>query len=273
MVLGIIKRLRGKMVWSDDDATDPIGMNVGEELEFNFDDILAKLMVARDRAKEVYYRITDEIDTLHKRLHEAIKRHDRDTAEIVAAEMVVKKRHLKVLIAYIKLLEAAISRINTTRDFTEIAKIFASVNLVLKNMESYMYDSPELTAVFAQFATAAQSIVSQSTVLSESVPLPNSIAELDPDVKRLLASAFEEAEKETRSLAPAIPETVAVDYDLLENRLLNYLKMTGGVLNVRRASQELGVSPKVVKEVLYRLEQKGIIRITSKSRAGEGVYA
>ncbi|NOZ31158.1 MAG: GntR family transcriptional regulator [Crenarchaeota archaeon] len=273
MVFGIIKRLRGKVAWSDEDVVNPTAGVPGDEFEFDFDGILAQLSVARDRAKEVYYRITDEIDNLHRKLHEAIKKHDRDTAEIVAAEMVVKKRHLKVLIAYIKLLEAAISRIKTTRDFTEIAKIFASVNLILKNMESYMYDSPELTAVFAQFATAAQSIVSQTTVLSESVPVPNSIAELDPEVKKLLANAFEEAERETRNLAPSIPDHVAVDYEILENKLLNYLRMTGGVLNVRRAATELGVSPRIIKEVLYRLEQKGIVRITSKTRSYEDLVA
>lgn len=273
MVLGIIRRLRGKVAWSDGEAVDPAAGVPGEEFEFDFDSVLAGLSVARDRAREVYYRITDEIDNLHNKLHQAIKNHDRDTAEIVAAEIVVKKRHLKVLIAYIKLLEAAISRIKTTRDFTEIAKIFASVNIILKNMESYMYDSPELTAVFAQFTTAAQSIVSQSTVLSKTVPIPTSIAELDPEVRRLLANAFEEAEKETRNLAPTVPDHVAIDYEIMENRLLNYLKANGGVLNIRKAASDLGVSPRIIKELLYRLEQKGVVRITSKTRGNEGVFA
>ena len=268
MVFGIIKRLRARATWTAEESVDPVAGVPGEEFDYDFDDVLAQLSIARDKAKEVYYRITDEINNLHGKLYESIKKNDKDTAEIIAAELVVKKRHLKILIAYIKLLEAAISRIRTTRDFTETAKIFATVNLVLKNMESYMYDSPELTAVFAQFANAAQSVISQSTILSESMPVPNSIAELDPEVKRLLASAFEEAEREAKNLAPSIPESIVVDYEVLEEKLLAYLRRNGGVLNVRKAAAELGVSTRVVKEVLYRLEQKGVIRITSKSPAG-----
>ena len=272
MVFGIIKRLRGKPIWDADDGVNPLNGVPGGEPQFDFDAVIAQLEVTRDRAKQVYYRIMDELGNLHSKFHESVKKEDRDTAEIVAAEIVVKKRHLKVLLAYIKLLEAAISRVKTTRDLTEVAKLFASVNIVLKSMEGYMYDSPELTAVFAQFSTAAQNLIGHSTILSQSLPMPASVAELDPEVKKMLATAFEEAEKETMSIAPAIPEPLNIDYADLESKLLKFIRNSGGILNVRKAAEHLGVSPRVIKEVLYRLEKKGVVRITGRASSQEASY-
>ncbi len=273
MVLGIIRRLRGKPVWNADESVNPLKGVPGSEDEFDFDTIIAQLEVARDRAKQVYYRIMDELGSLHSKFHEAVRGGDRDTAEIVAAEIVVKKRHLKVLVAYIKLLEAAIARVKTTRDLTEVAKLFTSVNVVLKSMEGYMYDSPELTAVFAQFTTAAENVIGQSTILSQSLPVPTSVAELDPEVKKMLATAFEEAEKETRSIIPSIPEPMNIDYAELEAKLLEFIRMNNGILNVKKAANHFGVSTRVIKEVLYRLEKKGIIKVTGKASANEASYA
>ncbi len=178
-----------------------------------------------------------------------------------------------MLLAYIKLLEATISRIKHTRDLAEVAKLFMSINILMKNMEGYTYDFPELTSVFAQFTTAAQNIIGQTSIVSNSLPMPASVAELDPEVKKMLASAFEEAEKETKNLVPTIPEPMNIDYVELERKLLDYIRINGGVLNVRKASQHLGVSPRIVKEVLYRLEKKGIIRITGKASQQEASYS
>jgi len=272
VVLGIIKRLKGKPAWDAEEAVDPLsGVPQGDSEEW-FSNIIAQLEVARDRAKQVYYKMTNELEKLHARFHDAVMRKDRDSAELIAAEIVVKKRHLKVLLAYTKLLEAAITRINNTRDLTNVAKIFASMNVVMKSMEGYMYDFPELLAQMAQFATATQNVISQTSLVSKSLPMPASISELDPEVKRMIATAFEEAEKETRNLVPSIPEPLTIDYGELEKKLLDYIKANGGVLNVKRAAQYLGVSPRIVKEVLYRLEKKGVVRITG-GPAREAGYA
>ncbi len=273
MVVGALKRIfGGKPSWGGDEAVDPLA-GVPGEADFDFDGVIAQLELARSRAAQVYYGVMDEIGKLNDQLYRAVKERDRDAAEVAAAELVVKKRVAKALLAYLKLLDIAIGRIKHTRSLTELSKTFASIVVLLRSFDSYMYDNPELSTVFAQFASTAESIISHTGLATKSMPLPRSVAELDPEIRQTLAMVWQEANKETENLLPSVPESVAVDYAVLESRLLEHIKANGGVLNVKKAAEELGVSPRMVKEVLYRLEKKGVIRITQKTQAGGALHA
>ncbi|MEM2709311.1 MAG: hypothetical protein QW534_06635 [Candidatus Methanomethylicia archaeon] len=49
--------------------------------------------------------------------------------------------------------------------------------------------------------------------------------------------------------------------DLLEERILNYLVIHKGVLNLRKCADEFSISEDLLKEVLKTMQEKGLIKI------------
>jgi DNA-binding Lrp family transcriptional regulator len=48
---------------------------------------------------------------------------------------------------------------------------------------------------------------------------------------------------------------------LLEERILNYLAIHGGVLNLRKCANEFSISEELLKEVLKAMQERGVIKL------------
>ncbi len=266
MVVGIIRRLvGGRPGWgSVEESLDPLA-GVPDQAEAALDEIIAKLRVAKEELEALKYKITEEVNAYYQAYLEAKRRNNRDEMELAAAEIVVKKKILKAVIAYIKLLNAAIARINDARDVGTASKIMLSLEPAFRMLHQYLVqESPEAAARLMQVVNYAESAVSSVGTVVESMPTARVPLLADPEVGKFLAETFREANVEAEMITPKIePAKPAIDYEALEKRLLEYIKANGGVLRVREAAARLGVPPSAVKEALIRLQRKGVIRIHS----------
>ena len=260
MVIEAIRRLLGKT-----EASPHHALEYGEGIDY--DEVIARLHMAKSEVDRIKDQIMNEISEHQERMIEAFKKGDRDTAETTAAEIVIKKKVLRSIIAYSKLIGLAIQRIRDARNIEALVKALVPIEYAMRIVNDYLANvSPEALAKLTQALGAAETLVRHTGMIAESLPVVRSIADLDPEVREELIKAMAEAKRESDEL---IPRVVVEEPRGLEERLLDYIKRHGGVINVRQASKELGVPPSKIKEALYSLDAKGVIRIAGKNQASK----
>jgi len=270
VVVGILRRFIGKPSWGgEEDHLDPLA-GVPDQAEALIDDLLVKLRMVRDDLASLKYKITEEIEKYYEKYRAARAAGNRDEAEVAAAEFVLKKKILKAVLTYIKLLDATIERLNDAKDINSVIKSMLTLEHAFKTVSAFLVqESPEVAAKVATVVASAENLISFVGTMASSMPTARSPMQLDPELRALLAESLKEASAEAEKLTPKIEAGAEnrLDYDVLERRLIEYIRRSGGVVRVKEAAAWLGVSPNVVREVLYRLERKGVIRINGAGQA------
>ena len=273
MVVGVLKRIFGRGVdWGEPEPHDPGAIITGMD-DSILDEAISRFTFIKGELERLKYKIVSEIDQYFARMQQAAKRGDREEVETYAAEIVMKRKVLKAIIAYVKLLDHVISKLRTSKDATEVGKHLASIEYVMAMVASYLaHENPEIVVAINNTINQAENVIRNSNLLVDNLPKPS--VTQDPEVRKLVAMVFAEAQKEAEVLTPSLPAYAEIDYAELESKLLDHIRRNNGVLNVRKAAEELGVTPQTVKEVLYRLQRKGVISITGKTgREGEALTA
>ncbi len=280
VVVGVLRRLFSKPTWGEPDEGEEylggsalgVGMPFGPPGSFDFDELLARIDVARDEIDRLRYRLEQEIGEMKLKAIKAIRAGDRDTAETIAADIVVKKKLLKGLTVYSKLLALLKSRLKTAKDLTSIAQIAGVINGVSRIIEGYAEDiGAEWVARIVETQHLVERITSNNLVAVEHMPERVEMGTFSNEISDELAQIFKEAHVESESLVSDVPG--AIDYEVLEEKLVEYIRANNGVLSIKKAARELGVSPKIVKEVLYRLAKKGVIKVSKSGGRAEATPA
>ncbi len=231
-----------------------------------FTELLTRLKMSQEELDRLKRKLVDDLHRLKESMIIALKNNDKDTAETIAADIVLKKKVLKGIIAYIKLLSIMESRLETARTLDNVTAIARYMDPILRGLGEYIESvSPEFVATLYSTRDVVSQIYRSTSALADTMPSKLSITEFDSEVRDLIKQAMEEAHIESEALVPEVPKTI--DYEELEAKLIDYIKSRNGVISLKAAARDLGVSPKVVKEVLYRLASKGVITVT-KNKAG-----
>ena len=267
-IIDAIKKLIGRnSLGGDDTEFNPLyGFGV-EGLDY--DDLIARLQVAKLEVDRIRQHLINEIREHYESLQEAIKSRDKEAMAASAAEIVLKKRVLRSVIAYGKLIETAIQRINDARNIEAIIKAITPLDYVLATMNDYLSTiSPESVAKLNSIISQAEMMVRSTSSLAGSLPVARQ-EPLDPEVQKLIETAMKQAHVESENVAPSIPAEIRVkprqDTVPLEKRLLQYVREKGGVVNVRRAAKELGVTEDEIRAALLKLASRGVIKLASRS--------
>ncbi|MGC9210070.1 MAG: winged helix-turn-helix transcriptional regulator [Acidilobus sp.] len=235
----------------------------------NYDDIIAQLTMAKSEVERVKLKLLSEMNEYYERLVNAIKSKDEETAAFSASELAIKKKVFKVVAAYEKLLGAAVERIADARNIEAIVKLLAPLQYVMDTVNNYLSSlAPDVTASLTSVIESTEGIIRKVHLISSVLPEGKSVALLDPEVKELMAKAMKEAGEEAERVAPRVPATY--DSEVLERKLIDYIRASSGVISIRQAAQALGVSPEVVRELLTRLEAKGLIKVEPMASASRG---
>jgi predicted transcriptional regulator len=250
---------------------------------FDFDDLIAKLQIAKMEVDRVRHQILEEVRAHTARLIEAVKRKDRDAIQIHAAEIVLKKKLLAALTTYSRLLELTIVRVQDARSIESLAKALAPLEYALRAMDDYLAaTSPEVAARLASVVETAERVVRSTSFLAGNLPRAPSPADLDPEVQREIARVMAEVSREVNELVPSVgvepveparPQKRAekqassgrerrLSEEEIDKALLDYIKRKGGVVKLSEAAKELGVSKEEVVMALRRLHRKGLIKIS-----------
>lgn len=240
---------------------------VPEQAEgINYDDVIGQLNIAKAEVERVKLRLLTEMNEYYERLLKAIKAKDEEGAAFSASELAIKKKVFRVVAAYEKLLGLAIERISDARNVEALVKMLAPLQYVMEAVNSYLSGlAPDVTASLTSVIESTEGIIRRVHLLSSVLPEAKSIALYDDDVKELMAKAMKEAGEEAEKVAPKVPP--AYDLEALEKRLIDYIRASGGVISIRQTAQSLGVPPEVVRELLARLEAKGVIKVQPAASA------
>ncbi|MEB3861132.1 MAG: hypothetical protein GSR84_02800 [Desulfurococcales archaeon] len=248
MVVGTLKKLLGIGVgreWaSGAEAQDPADAYGFPAAEIDYDDIIARLQVAKMEIDRMKYQLLSEIDKLNTSLLEAARRRNMDAMEEYAAEIVLKKKVLKSVIMYQKLINIAINRVNEARSIESLVKALAPLDYAMRGMNEFLYTmSPEIVTKLNAIKESTERLIRGTDMLANGLPRGRVNLGIDEEVKREIAR--EKIKKRD-----------------LEKELLDYIKKSGGVINLKKAAEELGVDVAELKKALYRLQEKGLIKVS-----------
>ena len=234
------------------------------------DDIISQLIMVRDHFNRMKHEIVARIEDLKAKIQHAIYvEKDRETAELLAAEYMQERYILQGVTAFEKLIDMTLKRIRVIRHINEMYSFLVPLSQAMNALSQQLVQAgPEYAAGMYAVKEMMENIIKQAGAMAKSVPRNVDISSLDPEVKNAINEALREAVEEVNYLAPK-PVNV-VDYEELESKMIDYIKRNNGVVRLRDAARELGVSPKVVREVLYRLAQKGLITLTKTSGRQSG---
>nr|MEB3860089.1 hypothetical protein [Desulfurococcales archaeon] len=200
-IIEAIRKLMGKNTVAGDDAGYNPLYGIGIE-GLDYDDLVARLQVAKLEVDRIRQHLVNEIREHYESLQEAARSRDKEAMAASAAEIVLKKRVLRSVIAYGKLIETAIQRINDARNIEAIIKAITPLDYVLATMNDYLSTiSPESVAKLNSVISQAEMMVRSTSSLASSLPVAKQ-EPLDPEVQKLIENALRQAHTESESIAP-----------------------------------------------------------------------
>lgn len=277
VVVGIIKRIlsgKGGLSASWDagaEATAGVGLNLGAGAEdgLDYDSVMANLEYKRMEVEQVKDMVVREIKESYDSIVKMLREGDRETAELLAAEVALKKNIVKALSLVSKLLKLAIARIRTAKTAEEAVKALGPVVAVLRSVGPYLANvSPELAVQISAIRDEIERLYMVPGLNVGGIDT-KSVLDMAPEAKRILREAAREASEELSHLLPEEPVEAVESVGSIEElsaKLLEYIKENEGRLNIRKASRDLGVPVELVKATLHYLEGRGAIRVRAVSK-------
>ena len=256
MVVDILRKLTGFVGHSEEGDI----LLVGESIDF--DEIVARLQIVKMEVDRIKDQLVNDINVYYDRMLAAARSNDRETLELSAAELVLKKRVLRAVMTYSKLLNIAIARINDARSIDALVKALTPLDYAMKAMDEYLSTvSPETAAKLSSIIESTERFIRSTSLAASYLPTARSMGELDPEVKREIARIVAEVQREAEEIAPE--PRIREFSKSLEERLVDYIKRSGGVIKVSQAAKELGVDREEIIKALRRMHEKGLIRLAS----------
>ncbi|MDM7274527.1 MAG: hypothetical protein P3X22_000140 [Thermoprotei archaeon] len=221
----------------------------------DFDDIVARLHMAKMEVDSLKEHLVRDIEGHYDSMLSAARRGDSESLELMAAEVVLKRKILASVITYSKLLALAIQRINDARNIETLVKVLTPLEYVMRAAGDYLTAvSPETAARLNSVIEATERVIRSTDITASYIPAAR--LDLDPEVRQEIARVVAEANRESEMLTSNRVKTVS-----LEDRLLEHIKSRGAVINVGKAAKELNATPEEVREALKSLEAKGLIKL------------
>ncbi len=270
MVVGVLKKILSRFSgegqqWDAARGTDYLNGVGLVHKDVDYDEIAANLEVRRLELEQMMGMLVSEVKESYSKIVDSIRRGDRENAELIAAEVAMKNTLIKALAMVSKLLKLAISKIKTAKSVEELAKVLGPAVIMLRNINEYMTSmAPEVAAHLSAIKDEIERLYAIPGINLDYVKVKG-ITDLVPESKEVLRKAYEEASKDLERILPPPPaearEVKPVDMEELQRKLLNYIKRMGGKISIKKAAEDLEVSEEAIRRALFRLEERGVIRL------------
>ena len=162
------------------------------------------------------------------------------------------------------------------------------IEYAVRGLDEYLSSvSPEMAARLSGILAATERSIAGTVFMADSLPMPRSALDLDPEVEKEIARVMAEVRREVDELVPTRDiERVAAsrrqvksaaasrtggrrEEKPLEERLLDYIKSRRGRIKLSEAARDLGATPEEVREALRRLQEKGLIKVRRRQAQGQ----
>lgn len=233
-------------------------------------EISLKLKDQQDRLDEAIRRLKERDKELFEKVVRAQIEGDMARATIYAQEISDIRKMIKIIYTAYLAIEKVRLKLDTVQELQGVSLVLFPVMKILNELKEQIKGiAPEVAIALDSITSSVNSIAIETGAISEKSVVPSVI---DEQAKQILDEAQKMAEIKVRELLPELPhpptelpkprvQAVQIRRHLTEEELLNYIRSTGGFLDLDYVSKSYGVDKSEVLNLLKKLEEKGLIAI------------
>jgi len=240
------------------------------QLEKMITEISLKLKEQQDRLDEAIRRLKERDKELFEKVVRAQIEGDVARATIYAQEISDIRKMIKIIYTAYLAIEKVRLKLDTVQELQGVSLVLFPVMKILGELKDQIKGvAPEVALALDSITSSVNSIAIETGAISERSVVP---AIVDEQAKQILDEAQKMAEVKVREILPELPhpptelpkpraQAIQIKRQLTEDMLLDYIRSTGGFLDLEYISKNYGVDKVEVLNLLKRLEQKGLIAL------------
>ncbi|MEJ2771036.1 MAG: cell division protein CdvB [Sulfolobaceae archaeon] len=233
-------------------------------------EISLKLKEQQDRLDEAIRRLKERDKELFEKVVRAQIEGDVARATIYAQEISDIRKMIKIIYTAYLAIEKVRLKLDTVQELQGVSLVLFPVMKILGELKDQIKGvAPEVALALDSITSSVNSIAIETGAISERSVVP---AMVDEQAKQILDEAQKMAEVKVREILPELPhpptelpkpraQAIQIKRQLTEDILLDYIRSTGGFLDLEYISKNYGVDKVEVLNLLKRLEQKGLIAL------------
>ena len=233
-------------------------------------EISLKLKEQQDRLDEAIRRLKERDKELFEKVVRAQIEGDVARATIYAQEISDIRKMIKIIYTAYLAIEKVRLKLDTVHELQGVFLVLIPVAKILGELKDQIKGvTPEVALALDSITSSVNSIAIETGAISERSVVP---AMVDEQAKQILDEAQKMAEVKVREILPELPhpptelpkpraQAIQIKRQLTEDMLLDYIRSTGGFLDLEYISKNYGVDKVEVLNLLKRLEQKGLIAL------------
>ncbi|HDD39944.1 MAG TPA: hypothetical protein ENG21_01685 [Nitrososphaeria archaeon] len=244
-----------RMFNGDNPPGDPfVDEKAREEIRLKLEQSLSDLNAQIMKLRSKYEEMTAKSKEYFEEVVEALISGDEGRASIYAEEIAEIKRLASILVKTQLVLEQVKLRLETILEISELMGLVVPLlSLITEVGDEVAGIAPDAAKNLHELATYIEDFSNVSSVNELKVDAPE---ELDEEARKILEEAQKTAAERVKQSFPDVPKLSEE-----EKLVYSYVSKTDSELDLKKCAEELGIDAKHVKEILGKLEEKGLIEL------------
>lgn len=243
-----------QMLGGSGSEEDPfINEEAREEIRRNLEQSLNKLNAQILRLESKYRELLSRSKEYFEQVVDAMESGDEERASIYAEEIAELRRLAKMVRRSQLMLEQVKLRLETVVEVSDlIGLVVPLLSLIAEVEDEIVGVAPEAAKNLHELACYIEDFTSSNMAN----PVELGSHEVSEDAEKVLEEARKIAAERVEKAFPDAPQLSEV-----EQLVYSYLSKAGSEINLRKCAEDLGIDVKQVKEILIKLEEKGLIEL------------
>ncbi|BFH74269.1 cell division protein CdvB [Sulfurisphaera javensis] len=240
-------------------------------------EISLKLKDQQDRLDEAIRRLRERDKELYEKVIRAQIEGDMAKATIYAQEISDIRKMIKIIYTAFLAIEKVRIKLDTVQELQGVSLVLLPVMKVLGQLKDQIRGiAPEVAIALDSITSSVNSIAVETGALSEKTVVPTVI---DEEAQKILNETKKMAEDKLKELLPELPyppsdtpysrkQPIEIKHEQTkpkkkptEEDLLNYIRQTGGFLDVEHFCKIYDVEKDEVFDLLKSLAAKGLVTL------------
>ena len=220
------------------------------KLEHSLNQLSAQIIKLRSKYGEMVARSKEYFEEVVQ----ALMNGDEGRASIYAEEIAEIRRLAGIIVKTQLVLEQVKLRLETILEISDVlGRLIPLSSLVAEVEDEVRGVAPEAAESLRELASCIEDFTSMSETREEIIQLPK---ELDAEASKILEEAQRKAAERVKDAFPDVPKLSEE-----EKLVSSYISARNEELDLKRCARQLGLNEDQIRDVLKRLEQRGLISL------------
>jgi len=225
-----------------------------EEIKLRLEQSLNQLNAQIMKLKSKYQEMMNKSKEYFEQVVEAMMSGDEDRASIYAEEIAEIRKLANMIMKTQLLLEQVKLRLETIIEVSELIGLVVPLLSLIAEVEDEVSGvAPEAANNLHELASYIQNFTETTSMINPAQSLQE---ELSEDVKKVLEEARKAAAEKIKESFPDVPKLSEE-----EKLVFSYISKSGSEIDLKKCAKELGIDARQVKQILEKLEEKGLIEL------------